>query len=99
MKNIFGLNLQLFAEPVVNTTADGSVNSNPVENGVQAYGGTGMTAETKTFYDKNLIAMAGPTWCTTNWRKNAPFLRETAKAWNSAALNPCPKPRSLLPKG
>lgn len=99
MKNIFGLNLQLFAEAVVNTTDSGNANQNPVENGVQAYGGTGMTAETKTFYDKNLIAMAGPNLVYDQLAQKRPIPKGNGKSVEFRRFKPLPKATQPLTEG
>ena len=99
MKYVFGLNLQLFADTVLNTTGDGSANQNPVTDGVQPYGGTGMTAETKTFYDKKLIQEAGPNLVYDQLAQKRPIPKGSGKSVEFRRFKPLPKATQPLTEG
>ena len=99
MKRVFGMNLQLFAEGTVNTTQSGETNQNPVTDGVQPYGGTGMSAETKTFYDRNLIAMAGPNLVYDQLAQKRPIPKGSGKSVEFRRFKPLPKATQPLTEG
>ena len=89
----FKLNLQLFAN-VVQTTTLGTPNANPSE-----WGGTGLSAEMKTYYDMNLINEAEANLIHDQFGQKRPIPKNGGKTIEFRKFAPLPKATGALTEG
>ena len=89
----FKLNLQLFAN-VVQTTTLGTPNSNPSE-----WGGSGLSAEMKTYYDMNLINEAEANLIHDQFGQKRPIPKNGGKTIEFRKFSPLAKATTALTEG
>ena len=94
MKELYTIDLQLFANANVQTTLMGTPNAEP-----HKWGGTGLSAENKTFYDMTLIDEAGPELVHDQFAQKRPIPANGGKKIEFRKFNPLEKALTPLTEG